>query len=299
MKKSDLLKIIKEEIDAFTVNEAGLFGLKDPKNAVKGYASTIDPDDATEKSQEFQSRYKKLSEEEQLDEEQLTEMASIKQLKVELKRQGKEEELKAITDTEQATLDALKVNPVFTSDGRLRGYIPAFKKELLNTHNINLKQLLGDIANDAEVDGVEFNDTISSNTIEKDAANQITGKEAGPRGPKADPNKAPKASKAPVKTEKPTQNFAKPATDDLTDEDGNKVEIDKTVKPVVGNAEIEAKLKDVISKKKDKLANAKGADYDRELAALKQFLAKPEISKYIKKKTVGGVNPYSIDSILN
>ena len=53
---------------AFNVNEAGLFGLKDPKNASKGFATTTDPDDATEKSPEFQSKYKKLSEEETLNE---------------------------------------------------------------------------------------------------------------------------------------------------------------------------------------------------------------------------------------
>jgi len=63
--------------NTFNVNEAGLFGLKDPKNTSKGFAATIDPDDATEKSPEFLSKYKKLSEEEQLDEETLNEMPFI------------------------------------------------------------------------------------------------------------------------------------------------------------------------------------------------------------------------------
>ena len=63
--------------NTFNVNEAGLFGLKDPKNASKGFAATLDPDDATEKSSEFQSKYKKLSEEDQLDEETLNEMPFI------------------------------------------------------------------------------------------------------------------------------------------------------------------------------------------------------------------------------
>ena len=82
------LKKLRDELDAqiaqleaiantFNVNEAGLFGLKDPKNASKGFAATIDPDDATEKSPEFLSKYKKLSEEEQLDEETLNEMPFI------------------------------------------------------------------------------------------------------------------------------------------------------------------------------------------------------------------------------
>jgi len=75
-------------------------------------------------------------------------------------------------------------------------------------------------------------------------------------------------------------------TDAGTDDEGNKVEIDTTVKTLTGDKEIETKLKDVISKKKDKLK-----------AALKQFLEKPEIAKYIKKKTVDKVNPYTLSSI--
>ena len=83
------LKKLRDDLDAqiaqlesiantFNVNEAGLFGLKDPKNASKGFAATLDPDDATEKSPEFLSKYKKLSEEEeQLDEETLNEMPFI------------------------------------------------------------------------------------------------------------------------------------------------------------------------------------------------------------------------------
>ncbi len=86
-----------------------------------------------------------------------------------------------------------------------------------------------------------------------------------------------------------------------TDDEGNKVEIDTTVKSLTGDKEIETKLKDVISKKKDKLKAAlKSKDqetYNKEKAALKQFLEKPEIAKYIKKKTVDKVNPYTISSI--
>ena len=42
-----------------------------------------------------------------------------------------------------------------------------------------------------------------------------------------------------------------------TDDEGNKVEIDTTVKALTGDKEIEIKLKDVISKKKDKLNHLK------------------------------------------
>ena len=123
--------------------------------------------------------------------------------------------------------------------------------------------------------------------------------EPQPRGRKATekPAAAPKSksfNKAPI-TKK---NYEPKPVSDLTDDEGNPIEIDTTFKTATGNKELEDKLKDVIAKKKIKLAKFEGADYDREVAALKQFLAKPEIAKYIAKKTVNGVNPYSIDNIL-
>lgn len=69
--RDDLTRQIEQlEIIAntFNVNEAGLFGLKNPDDAKKGYSSTIDPDDTTEKSADFLRKYKKLNEEEQLNE---------------------------------------------------------------------------------------------------------------------------------------------------------------------------------------------------------------------------------------
>jgi hypothetical protein len=139
---------------------------------------------------------KKLAEKYQLDEEIINEMASIKQLKSELERQGKEAELKAVTAAERAALDSLKSDPTITPDGRLKGYVPTLKKELLNTHNIKLQDLLSTVAGKAEDDGVKFSSDIATNTIEKDAANQITGKEVGQRGRKADPNKTEKPASA-------------------------------------------------------------------------------------------------------
>ena len=69
---------------------------------------------------------------------------------------------------------------------------------MLNTHNIKLQDLLSQVAGKAEDDGVKFSSDIATNTIEKDAANQITGKEAGQRGRKATekPAKSEKAPKA-------------------------------------------------------------------------------------------------------
>jgi hypothetical protein len=201
MKKSRLLEIIREEISS-ALDEtlySGPNSLKEPvvqkalskmqgqekADAIKGITTGSNPINLEEK-------IKKIAEKYQLDEETINEMASIKQLKSELARQGKEAELKAVTDAERAALDTLKADPTITSDGRLKGYVPTLKKELLNTHNIKLQDLLSKVAGKAEDDGVKFSSDIATNTIEKDAANQLTGKEPGQRGRKTDPNKPEK-----------------------------------------------------------------------------------------------------------
>lgn len=272
MKKSDLLKIIKEEID-ITLSEAGLFGLKDPKNAAKGFAATIDPDDSTENSQAFQSKYKKLSEEE-LEEEQLDEMAKITEpienaIGVAVNR----------IKSQFPEITPEDITKIITSKKKQSEFAPELKAALDKDEELNG-------GNDKYTPGLGGPQALGA--VKK----AFGGFEVGKRGRKADPEKTVKPS-----TPKPTSAVSKPISD-MTDEEGNAIEIDTTVKPVTGNADIEAELKRVISSKKSKLATAKGDDYDRELAALKQFLTKPEISKYIKKKTVDGVNPYSIDSIL-
>ena len=313
MKQTRLLEIIREEISE-AVNalvttktgetktlpyetpedKAGILLLKKDNN-IKNIETTAGVNIKEEEKR------KKLAEKYQLDEEIINEMASIKQLKSELERQGKTSELQAVTTAEKAALDTLKADPTITSDGRLKGYVPTLKKELLNTHNIKLQDLLSIVAGKAEDDGIKFSSDIATNTIEKDAANQITGKEAGQRGRKASEEKPSKAEKAPKSKSEPKSKENK--LDAGTDDEGNKVEIDTTVKALTGDKEIEMKLKDIVSKKKDKLKAAlKSKDqetYNKEKSALKQFLEKPEIAKYIKKKTVDRVNPYSISSIEN
>ena len=313
MKQTRLLEIIREEISE-AVNalvttktgetktmpyetpedKAGILILKKDNN-IKNIETTSGVN-----IKEGEKR-KKLAEKYQLDEETINEMASIKQLKSELERQGKTSELQAVTTAEKAALDTLKADPTITSDGRLKGYVPTLKKELLNTHNIKLQDLLSIVAGKAEDDGVKFSSDIATNTIEKDAANQITGKEPGQRGRKASEKSEPKTKSEPKAKTEPKAKESK--TDAGTDDEGNKVEIDTTVKSLTGDKEIEAKLKDVISKKKDKLKAAlKSKDqetYSKEKAALKQFLEKPEIAKYIKKKTVDKVNPYTLSNIEN
>jgi hypothetical protein len=312
MKQTRLLEIIREEI-ASALGEAattyaGKTSIDDLKKDKAFGGLTGDAKaDAMEKLTGGgtvtigEEKRKKLAEKYQIDEETINEMASIKQLKNELERQGKTSELQAVTTAEKAALDTLKADPTITSDGRLKGYVPTLKKELLNTHNIKLQDLLSIVAGKAEDDGIKFSSDIATNTIEKDAANQITGKEAGQRGRKASEEKPSKAEKAPKSKSEPKSKENK--LDAGTDDEGNKVEIDTTIKALTGDKEIEMKLKDIVSKKKDKLKAAlKSKDqetYNKEKSALKQFLEKPEIAKYIKKKTVDRVNPYSISSIEN
>ena len=202
MKKTRLLEIIREEI-AGALGEASYAGKgaitqmkKDPK------FTTLSGDGKLNAEKELKSggtveleeeKRKKLAEKYQIDEETINEMASIKQLKSELEKQGKEKELQAVKAAEKSTLDSLKSDPTITSDGRLKGYVSAFKKELKAEHGINLQDLLTVVMLDAEEAGGKFKDDIATNTIEKDAANQLLGKEPGQRGRKADPNKPEKA----------------------------------------------------------------------------------------------------------
>jgi hypothetical protein len=227
MKKTRLLEIIREEIsealNVLVTNKKGEtttmpFNTPDEKKNIdtlkKDNNITNIETTAGQNIKEGEKR-KKLAEKYQIDEEVINEMASIKQLKSELARQGKETELKAVTAAERAALDSLKADPTITPDGRLKGYVPTLKKELLNTHNIKLQDLLSVVAGKAEDDGVKFSGDIATNTIEKDAANQITGKEAGQRGRKATekPAKPAKAEKAPkAKAEKASA--TKPADDE-------------------------------------------------------------------------------------
>jgi hypothetical protein len=204
MKQTRLLEIIREEINealnVLVTNKKGEtttmpYNTPEDKKSVMNLKQdnniTNIETTAGQNIKEGEKR-KKLAEKYQLDEETINEMASIKQLKSELERQGKQAELKAISDAERAALNTLKSDPTITPDGRLKGYVPTLKKELLNTHNIKLQDLLSKVAGKAEDDGVKFSSDIATNTIEKDAANQLTGKEAGQRGRKANPNKPEK-----------------------------------------------------------------------------------------------------------
>lgn len=248
MKKTRLLEIVREEI-ASALNEYNF-----------------------EENTKI-SKNKQLAEKYQIDEEIINEMASIKQLKSELEKQGKETELNAVKAAEKTTLDALKKDPTITSDGRLKGYVSAFKKELKNTHNLDLQTLLSKTAAGAEG---KFNDDIATNTIEKDAANQITGKEAGQRGRKADPNK-PEKPESTGKKGRPAGSGEKKAVRTPGEDGFDKVEyID---------AEDEGpSAKDV---EKDETAKELGSTPEEKKVKFNQFLASVKKNKEDKAKIDG------------
>jgi hypothetical protein len=229
MKKTRLLEIIREEI-TFALSET--------------------------MTKEKSPKYKELAEKYQLDEEIINEMASIKQLKTQLEKQGKEKELAAIKDTEKTVLDTLKKDPTITSDGRLKGYVSAFKKELKASHGIGLQDLLTTVMLDAEEAGDKFKDDIATNTIEKDAANQLTGKEAGQRGRKPSEKKEeePKAKKE--KAEKPKKEKPEPKSKSKEkEEEEDAEEIDDSTyyksEEEFGAAEKEPSAKDVKAAEKE------------------------------------------------
>jgi hypothetical protein len=293
MKQTRLLEIIREEIASALGEAATTYAGKtsiDDLKKDKAFSSLTG--DAKADSLEKLSgggtvtigeeKRKKLAEKYQIDEEVINEMASIKQLKSELERQGKETELKAIAAAERAALDTLKADPTITPDGRLKGYVPTLKKELLNTHNIKLQDLLSTVAGKAEDDGVKFSSDIATNTIEKDAANQLTGKEAGQRGRKATekPAKAEKAPKA--KAEKA------PKAEPMDDEDAEatkaagsdemaqklgstpeekKIKFNQFLSSVKKNKEDKAKVDAILKLAKDKFKLSSALINDLKLAA--------------------------------
>jgi len=205
--------------------------------------------------------------------EQLSEMASMKQLKDQLEKQNMDSELKAIEAAEKATIEKLKKDPVFSGEGnnqRLKGYVKNLKKELKDTHDISLQNLLSDVAAGAEEAGDKFNDDIATNTIEKNAANTVLGKESGKRGRKADPNKP--------KKEKSTGSEPKAAKADKADSDdeapSGDVEMEKAARSTDALIKQYQNVMDTYKKKKSE-------DGDKE--ALEYLKTKQDIVKKYKK----------------
>ena len=147
----------------------------------------------------FDQRNTNVSGIKKLEEDTLNEMASLVQASKEARRQGKNQEADALETTEEKTIEQFKTAGISPSpdSGRLKGFASQYKKNLKNDFNIDLQGLLDDLAEQAEIDGESFNASIAINSIEKTAANKLTGKEIGQRGRKADPNKPAKEPKEP------------------------------------------------------------------------------------------------------
>ena len=203
---------------------------------------------------------------------------------------------------------------------RTKGYGADFEQNFKKKSGVRFDEFTADIEekfNKAFPDERKFNSGLATNTTEKDAAAQIFGLEKNKPGPQADPNKpksekpastgkkgktagAPKAEKVATRTKGDDGMDDVSYSDVGVDDEGNKIEIDTKIQTPTGDIDIESRLNSVISAKKTKLKAAKkgSPEFEKELAALTSFLQGSEISKYIKKKTVGGSNPYSISNIL-
>ena len=235
MKKTRLLEIIREEITG-ALNEAGLgdqIAVLDKQieastkqmapiqkkiadlQAKKAILSKKEADlSAKSQSQleegEKQSKYKKLAEKYQLDEDTINEMASIVQTKKVLTKLGDEKRLGLVKDVEQETLSQFKKNPIMSSDGRLarkldpeeqtgkkdtRGFGADFERNFKKKAGMDFLDFTTqiDIELKQKFPEEKFTPGLATNTTEKEAASQIFGLEKGQRGRKADPNKPEKA----------------------------------------------------------------------------------------------------------
>jgi hypothetical protein len=161
-------------------------------NEAEGKVSTNDPAKA-------EMLAKKGVNVELTEDEALNEMASLVQASKEARRQGKNQEAKALETTEEKTIEQFKTAGISPNPktGGLTGFASQYKKNLKNDFNIDLQKLFNDLEEQAEKDGENFNASIAINSIEKTAANKLTGKEIGQRGRKADPNKPAKEPKEP------------------------------------------------------------------------------------------------------
>jgi hypothetical protein len=231
MKKSRLLEIIREEITSTLKEAATTYAGKSAVDDLKkdkafggltGDAKT----DAVEKLNSGgtvtigEEKAKKLAEKYQLDEETINEMASVIQTKKVLQKLGDEAKLKIVQDVEKETLEQFKKNPIVSSDGRLarklepeevtgkrdtRGYGADFERNFKKKAGMDFLDFTTsiDIELKKKFPEEKFTPGLATNTTEKDAANQITGKTPDKKGPKG-PTKPKAENPAKEKTPKDT-----------------------------------------------------------------------------------------------
>jgi hypothetical protein len=283
---SELKKAIREMIVG-ELNEAA-FEYDTPRGKKIGEF----PTDSEAKA--FDQRNNNVLNIKKLEEEQLDEMASLVQASKEARRQGKNQEAEALETTEEKTIEQFKTAGISPdpNTGRLKGFASQYKKNLKNDFNIDLQKLFYDLEEQAEKDGESFNASIAINSIEKTAANKLTGKEKGKPGRPADPNKPAKEPKEPKEKE---AKDSKKSDDTLAYTMGGDVKISgktptkslirKAVKSAALNKPVELlKIKDmaVIDKEIVDLSD----ELKSKVAAAKQIASKGNTENYTEEEVI-------------
>jgi hypothetical protein len=320
MKKSRLLEIIREEISSVLSEAATTYAGKssiDDLKKDKAFGS-LSGDAKTDTIEKLNSggtvtigeeKAKKLAEKYQLDEETINEMASVVQTKKALQKLGDEAKLKIVQDVEKETLAQFRKNPIVSSDGRLarklepeevtgkrdtRGYGADFERNFKKKAGMDFLDFTTsiDIELKKKFPEEKFTPGLATNTTEKDAANQITGKEPGQRGRKADPNKPEKPASTGKKGRPAGAPKAKVATRTPGDDGFDKVEYSdsediETTQAPAGDTEMEkaARGRDELTKQyrgvMDTYKKMKAEEGDQ--AALEYLKTKQNIVKAYKK----------------
>jgi hypothetical protein len=321
MKKDRLLEIIREEIsealNVLVTNKKGEtttmpFNTPDEKKSVTNLKTdsniTNIETTAGQNIKEGEKR-KKLAEKYQLDEETINEMASVVQTKKALQKLGDEAKLKIVQDVEKETLAQFRKNPIVSSDGRLarklepeevtgkrdtRGYGADFERNFKKKAGMDFLDFTTsiDIELKKKFPEEKFTPGLATNTTEKDAANQITGKKPGQRGRKADPNKPEKPASTGKKGRPAGEPKAKVATRTPGDDGFDKVEYSdsediETTQAPAGDAEIEKAARgrdELIKQYKDVMDTYKKMKAEEgDQAALEYLKTKQNIVKAYKK----------------
>jgi hypothetical protein len=158
---------------------------------------------------------------------------------------------------------------------------------------IILQDLLTTVMLDAEEAGGKFKDDIATNTIEKDAANQLLGKEPGQRGRKADPNKPEKPASTgtkgrPAGSKKATLTPGDDGFDKVTYSDDSDEEVEDTYyndEDEFSSTDTEGPSSKDISG--DETAKELGSTPEEKKAKFNQFLASVKKNKEDKAKIDG------------
>jgi hypothetical protein len=304
MKKSRLLEIIREEITSTLKEAATTYAGKSAVDDLKkdkafggltGDAKT----DAVEKLNSGgtvtigEEKAKKLAEKYQLDEETINEMASVIQTKKVLQKLGDEAKLKIVQDVEKETLEQFKKNPIVSSDGRLarklepeevtgkrdtRGYGADFERNFKKKAGMDFLDFTTsiDIELKKKFPEEKFTPGLATNTTEKDAANQITGKtpdKKGPKGPTKAKEEKPAKEKA-SKAEKSPKAKAEPKTSNSDEAPAGDAEMEKAAR---GRDDLTKQYRGVM----DTYKKMKAEEGDQ--AALEYLKTKQNIVKAYKK----------------